>query len=71
MKDDFLYKYRGVDNEVFDRDIEALKNNYFWSSDVEHLNDDHEFQLNSKALVNTLDALRLKHPRFYQSIDNV
>lgn len=21
MKDDFLYKYRGVDNEVFDRDI--------------------------------------------------
>lgn len=29
MKDDFLYKYRGVDNEVFDRDIEALKNNYF------------------------------------------
>ncbi len=71
MKDDFLYKYRGVDNEVFDRDIEALKNNYFWSSDVEHLNDDQEFQFNSKALVNTLDALRLKHPRCYQSIDNV
>ena len=71
MQYDFLYKYRGVDNEIFDRDIEALKNNYFWSSDVEHLNDDQEFQFNSKALVNTLDALRLKHPRCYQSIDNV
>lgn len=29
MKDDFLYKYRGVAKETFDRDIEALKNNYF------------------------------------------
>lgn len=66
MKDDFLYKYRGVDNEVFDRDIEALQNNYFWSSDVEHLNDDQEFQFNSKALVNTLDALRLKHASGWQ-----
>ena len=71
MKDDFLYKYRGVDKEVFDRDIEALKNNYFWSSDVEHLNDDQEFQFNSKALVNTLDALKLKYPTCCQSIDNV
>lgn len=71
MKDDFLYKYRGVDKETFDRDIEALKNNYFWSSDVEHLNDDQEFQFNSKALVNFLDTLKLKHPRSLQSIDNV
>lgn len=71
MKDDFLYKYRGGDKETFDRDIEALKNNYFWSSDVEHLNDDQEFQFNSKALVNFLDTLKLKHPRSLQSIDNV
>lgn len=71
MKDDFLYKYRGVDKVTFDRDIEALKNNYFWSSDIEHLNDDQEFLFNSKALVNTLDALKLKHPKCYQSIDNV
>lgn len=71
MKDDFLYKYRGVDNVTFDRDIEALKNNYFWSSDVVHLNDDQEFQFNSKNLVSTLDTLKLKHPRCYQSIDNV
>lgn len=71
MKYDFLYKYRGGDNEVFDRDIEALKNNYFWSSDVEHLNDDQEFQFNSRTIVNFLDALKQKHPRCCQSIDNV
>lgn len=70
MKDDFLYKYRGVDKDNYDRDIEALKNNYFWSSDVEHLNDDQEFQFNSKVLVNLLDALKQKHPRCSQSIDN-
>lgn len=71
MKVDFLYKYRGVDGENFDRDIEAMKSNYFWSSDVEHLNDDQEFQFNSKALVNFLDVLKQKHPRCCQYIDNV
>lgn len=71
MKVDFLYKYRGVDGENFDRDIEAMKSNYFWSSDVEHLNDDQEFQFNSKALVNFLDVLKQNHPRCCQYIDNV
>lgn len=34
-----VYKYRGGDNEIFKRDLDALKNDFFWASSVAQLND--------------------------------
>lgn len=42
MEEKLLYKYRSIEEDCFERDLKALKENYFWASDVEHLNDDRE-----------------------------
>lgn len=34
-----IYKYRGGDKDTFQRDLTAIENNYFWSSNIENLND--------------------------------
>lgn len=34
-----VYKYRGGNDEVFERDLTSIERNYFWSSNFEELND--------------------------------
>lgn len=57
MTDRFLYKYRSV--EHIKRDLDGLKNNYFWASDIEHLNDDKEgcFNSNIESQLSQLERL--------------
>lgn len=71
MSEEFLYKYRSVNADSFDRDLEALQNNYFWASDLEHLNDDQECLLNPNKIYGFLEKLKILHPNCSQSIDNV
>lgn len=34
-----VYKYRGGNDEIFERDLVSIENNYFWSSNFDDLND--------------------------------
>ncbi len=34
-----VYKYRGGDDRIFQRDLKSLEKNYFWSSSIDGLND--------------------------------
>jgi hypothetical protein len=34
-----VYKYRGGNDEIFERDLISLEKNYFWSAGIEELND--------------------------------
>lgn len=37
-----VYKYRGGDDKIFERDLDSLEKNYFWSAHLESLNDPQE-----------------------------
>lgn len=50
----FLYKYRSIEN--IKRDVDGLDNNYFWASDIGHLDDDKEGCFNSN-IENQLEQL--------------
>ena len=51
MEEKLLYKYRSVEEDCFERDLKALKENYFWASDVEHLYDDQECFYNAQIIL--------------------
>lgn len=37
-----VYKYRGGNDEIFERDLNSIEKNFFWSSNLESLNDPQE-----------------------------
>lgn len=71
MTEKFLYKYRSVEDKCFERDLKALKENYFWASDVEHLNDDQECFYNAQIILKQLEGLKTLYPKNTISICNV
>lgn len=71
MTEKFLYKYRNVEDKCFERDLKALKENYFWASDVEHLNDDQECFYNAQIILKQLEGLKTLYPKSTTSISNV
>jgi hypothetical protein len=47
-----VYKYRGSDDrKIFERDLNAIEKNYFWSSDFSNLNDPCETTITSDQLI--------------------
>lgn len=48
----FVYKYRGGNDEIFERDLNALEKNYFWSSKFEDLNDPQENLIITDKFIN-------------------
>ena len=71
MEEKLLYKYRSIENKCFERDLEALRGNYFWASDVEHLNDDKECFYNAQIILKQLEDLKVSCPDSSESICNV
>lgn len=52
-----VYKYRGIDNEILQRDISTLQKNQFFAPKFDMLND--PFELNFKEIIsNTLDLIK-------------
>ena len=52
-----VYKYRGGNNEIFDRDLESLEKNYYWSANLESLNDTQENMISSDKFVKQSNVL--------------
>ena len=71
MEEKLLYKYRSIEKDCFERDLKALKENYFWASDVENLNDDQECFYNAQIILKQLDGLKFSFPGCSKSISNV
>jgi len=71
MEEKLLYKYRSAEEDCFERDLKALKENYFWASDVEHLNDDQECFYNAQIILKQLKGLKFSFPGCSESIGNV
>jgi hypothetical protein len=51
-----VYKYRGIENDIFQRDISTFKNNQFFAPKFEMLNDPFEGNFN-EIISNTLDFI--------------
>lgn len=68
MEEKLLYKYRSIEEDCFERDLKALKENYFWASNVEHLNDDRECFYNAQIILKQLDGLKFSFPGCSKSI---
>jgi len=66
-----VYKYRGGDNEIFKRDLDALTNDYFWASSVDELNDPCETLIDTdnfkKQIKKTLRILKKDTPQINES----
>lgn len=71
MEEKLLYKYRSAEEDCFERDLKALKENYFWASDVEHLNDDQECFYNAQIILKQLEGLKFSFSGCSESIGNV
>lgn len=71
MEEKLLYKYRSAEEDCFERDLKALKENYFWASDVEHLNDDQECFYNAQIILKQLKGLKFSFPGCSESIGSV
>lgn len=71
MEKKLLYKYRSIADECFVRDLKALREDYFWASDVEHLNDDQECFYNAQIILKQLENLKVYFPDSSESICNV
>lgn len=71
MEEKLLYKYRSIEDKCFERDLDALRENYFWASDVEHLNDDQECFYNAQIILKQLEGLKFSYPDCSESIDKV
>jgi hypothetical protein len=46
-----VYKYRGGNEEVFQRDLSSIEKNYFWSSSIDELNDPWETIIQSEKFI--------------------
>ncbi|MFB9077781.1 DUF2971 domain-containing protein [Flavobacterium procerum] len=46
-----VYKYRGGDDKIFERDLESLEKNCFWSSSLRNLNDPQENMVSTDKFV--------------------
>lgn len=46
-----VYKYRGGDKKIFERDIKSIEKNYFWSSSIDDLNDPCETLISSRKFI--------------------
>ncbi|MEJ4087228.1 DUF2971 domain-containing protein [Galbibacter orientalis] len=53
-----VFKYRGGDLEIFERDLFALEHNYFWGAKIDDLNDPCEALILSDKINQQLDALK-------------
>lgn len=51
------YKYRGGDDNVFERDLESLESNYFWAPSRLELNDPCETLVSAEMLRRQIDGL--------------
>ena len=51
------FKYRGGDDNVFERDLESLENNYFWAPSRLELNDPCETLVSAETLRKQIDGL--------------
>lgn len=45
-----VFKYRGGDKEIFERDLKSIQKNYFWASQFDKLNDPFETLNNPEPL---------------------
>ncbi|MFZ0596793.1 MAG: DUF2971 domain-containing protein [Flavobacterium sp.] len=52
-----VYKYRGGDHEVFERDLSSLEKNCFWSSNFENLNDPQENMISTDKFIEQSSSL--------------
>jgi hypothetical protein len=71
-----VFKYRGGDKEIFERDLKSLENNYFWASDASKLNDPCETIIDTDSFKNDLriiiNQLQLRNQKEVEaSIDKV
>ena len=68
-----IYKYRGGNKKAFNRAIEGLRNNYFWASSIDQLNDPCEGITNKnvfkKQYRNISRFLGFKEDRHMQLLD--
>ncbi|MNQ31608.1 hypothetical protein D3C85_449850 [compost metagenome] len=46
-----VYKYRGGNDEIFNRDLDSLEQNYYWSASLESLNDTQENMISSDIFI--------------------
>lgn len=54
-----VYKYRSGNNQTFQRDVNALKSNYFWGSSIDNLNDPCEALINSDKFTKQSVSLQM------------
>lgn len=67
-----VYKYRGGDEDIFQRDLSAIENNYFWSSSFETLNDPCEsIVISDKFLKQTKELNLLLGQRRNEELGNL
>jgi hypothetical protein len=52
-----VYKYRGGNDEIFQRDLDSLEKNYYWSANLESLNDTQENMISSGKFVKQSNVL--------------
>lgn len=52
-----VYKYRGGDEKIFERDLGSLENDYFWAPNRESLNDPCEGMVHHEELNQDIDRL--------------
>lgn len=50
-----LYKYRGGSDDIFERDLKSLIENYYWSAELHTLNDPCEAMINTSGYFDALD----------------
>jgi len=68
------YKYRGGNDEIFERDVLSLQNNFFWSPQIKDLNDPCEALIESEQykpkLELIINAFRVKdNPQVKEAFD--
>lgn len=74
-----VFKYRYASSDTFERDLDALKNDYFWASKRENLNDPFEGLFGRNKLNNQLDivsklfklSVSSSFKNFKSSVDNL
>ena len=52
-----VYKYRGGSAEIFERDLDSLEKNYYWSANLESLNDTQENMISADKFVKQSNVL--------------
>jgi hypothetical protein len=52
-----VYKYRECNKDTFERDLKAIKENYFWSANPKLLNDPFETQVNNNFIIKFVEYL--------------